>query len=85
MLKVVSHTPIEVETLEFLVGGNGTAGGAMERARGYVVGAPKAADCSRLILSAEWEAQVGRLLDKFASQQTAALANSMAAVRNPRR
>ena len=38
---------IEVETLEFLVGGNGTAGGAMERARGYVVGAPKAAEAAR--------------------------------------
>ncbi len=38
---------IEVETLEFLVGGNGTAGGAMKRARGYVVGAPKAAEAAR--------------------------------------
>ena len=38
---------IEVETLEFLLGGNGTAGGAMERARGYVVGAPKAAEAAR--------------------------------------
>ena len=36
-----------METLEFLVGGNGTAGGAMERARGYVVGAPKAAEAAR--------------------------------------
>ena len=38
---------IEVETLEFLLGGNGTAGGALERARGYVVGAPKAAEAAR--------------------------------------
>ena len=38
---------IEVETLEFLVGANGTGTGAVDRARGYVTGAPKAAEAAR--------------------------------------